>query len=347
VRVLVTGAAGFMGSHVAEGLAVEGHSVIGIDDLSGGLRENVTEDVEFFEVDLRDPEKTERIVKANPPEVLCHLAANAREGASQFQPRDVCGRNLMAYANVLVPAIAYGLRKVVLYSSMAVYGEQEPPFDESMPRRPVDVYGVNKSAMEEMTEILADVHEFMYTIIRPHNVFGERQSLRDPFRNVVGIFMNRLMRDEPLYVYGDGEQRRAFSYIGDSLPAFLRAAELRSNLDGQIINVGGSIPLTINELVTLVTEEFGATPEVIHLPDRPREVKNAYSTWQKSIGLLGYEERFGLEQGIHRMAEWARAMGPQPWREEALELPSDKAPPIWLENEQGLDTAGPAASTDP
>jgi UDP-glucose 4-epimerase len=242
----------------------------------------------------------------------------------------VCGRNLMAYANVLVPAMGCGVKKVVLYSSMAVYGDQEAPFDESMPRQPVDVYGVNKAAMEEMTEILADVHEFNYTIIRPHNVFGERQSMRDPFRNVVAIFMNRMMRGEPLYLYGDGEQKRAFSYIGDSLPAFLRAAEIRPELDREIINVGGAQPVTVNELLRMVAEEFGVEPEVVHLPDRPREVKNAYCTWQKSERLLGYEERFGLREGIRLMAGWARPLGPQPWREERLELPSEKAPRIWM-----------------
>jgi UDP-glucose 4-epimerase len=340
VRVLVTGAAGFMGGHVAEGLAAEGHEVIAVDDLSGGFRENVPANVTFHELDLRDAAATEDIVNQRPPEILCHLAANAREGASQFQPRDVCSRNLEAYVNVLVPALRVGVKKVVLYSSMAVYGEQEPPFDEVMPRRPVDVYGVNKTAMEEITEILADVHEFAYTVIRPHNVFGERQSLQDPFRNVVAIFMNRIMREEPLYVYGDGEQKRAFSYIADSLPAFLRAAELKPELDRQAINVGGAHPVTVNKLLSIVMAEFGAQSEVIHLPDRPREVKNAYCTWQKSVDLLGYEERFGLVEGIRRMAAWARAQGPQPWREEELELPSAKAPHIWM-NEGPPGASGP------
>ncbi len=330
MRVVVTGAAGFIGSHVAEGLLAAGHQVVAIDDLSGGFRRNIPAGAHFRQVDLRDAEATARAIADDPPDLLCHLAANAREGASQFQPRDVCGRNLMAYANVLVPAIRSGVKKVVLYSSMAVYGEQPPPFDERLPRQAVDIYGVNKAAMEHITEILAEVHGFSYTILRPHNVFGERQSLRDRFRNVVAIFMNRIMRGEPVHIYGDGEQQRAFSYIGDSLPAFLRAAELHPELDGEIVNVGGKDPVTVNELASMVAAEFGVTPEIVYLPDRPREVKHAYCTWEKSVHLLGYEERFGLGEGIRRMAAWAKALGPQPWAEEELELPSDKAPRIWL-----------------
>jgi UDP-glucose 4-epimerase len=317
---------------MAEGLIAAGHAVIGVDDLSGGVRENVVPGVTFVELDLQDADRTERMVQESPPDILCHLAANAREGASQFQPRDVCGRNLMAYANTLVPCIRAGVKKVVLYSSMAVYGDQPPPFDETMPRMPVDIYGVNKTAMEEMTEILAEVHGFEYTIVRPHNVFGERQTLQDPFRNVVAIFMNRIMRNEPVYIYGDGQQQRAFSYIFDSLPAFLRATELRPDLDREIINIGGREPVAVGRLLDLVCSAFDARPEVIHLPDRPREVKNAYCTWEKSETLLGYEERYTLEEAIQRMAAWATSIGPQPWRDEHLELPSQKAPSIWMPN---------------
>jgi UDP-glucose 4-epimerase len=343
MRVLVTGIAGFIGSHVAEGLVAAGHEVVGIDDLAGGFKRNVPAQAKFLRLDLRDAAETERVVSEHPADVLCHLAANAREGASQFQPRDVCGRNLMAYVNVLVPAMRGGMKKVVLYSSMAVYGDQQAPFDETMPRQPVDIYGVNKAAMEEITGILAEVHDFSYTIIRPHNVFGERQSLRDRFRNVVAIFMNRIMRGEPLYIYGDGEQTRAFSYIADSLPAFLAAVELRPELDRQAINVGGRKAVSVNDLVRLVCAAFGAKPEVVHLPDRPREVRNAYCTWQKSEALLNYQEHYDLEQAIGRMAQWARMIGPQPWSEEELELPSAKAPVIWMSDDPpGEITSRPA-----
>ncbi len=330
MRILVTGAAGFMGSHLAEELVRLGHDVASVDDLSGGYRENVCEGSKFLKLDLRDAAETERVVSDLAPEILCHLAANAREGASQFQPRDACSRNLTAYVNVLVPALRGGLKKVVLYSSMAVYGDQEPPFEESMPRRPVDVYGLNKASMEQITEILAEVHGFSYSILRPHNVFGERQDLCDQFRNVVAIFMNRIIRGEPLYVYGDGEQTRAFSYIGDSLRAFTHAVEMEPLYDRQAINVGGKQVVTVNELVSLVSSHFSVKPDIVYLPDRPLEVKHAYSTWQKSEQLLGYEEKFGLEEGICRMADWAKKAGPRPWRREELELLNGKTPRTWL-----------------
>ena len=193
---------------------------------------------------------------------------------------------------------------------MAVYGAQDPPFEESMLRRPVNVYGLNKACMEHLTEILAAIHGFSYTILRPHNVFGERQDLGDRLRNVVAIFMNRILRGEPVYVYGDGEQTRAFSYIGDSLGAFVRAVELDPRHDRQAINVGGKQVVTVNELLRLVSLEFGTSPEVIHLPDRPLEVKHAYSDWRKSEELLGYRETFGLEEGLRRMADLGQASRP-------------------------------------
>ena len=334
MRILVTGAAGFIGSHVAEALVQQGHEVIALDDLSGGFRSNVPVGAKFCQVDLRDAQATEAAVLADPPDLLCHLAANAREGASQFQPRDVTGRNLMAYMNVLVPALRAGMKKVVLYSSMAVYGEQEAPFSENLPRAPVDVYGLNKASMEAITEVLAEVHDFAYTIIRPHNVFGERQSLSDPFRNVVAIFMNQILRGESLYIYGDGEQQRAYSYIGDSLPSFLQAGELNPALNRQIFNIGGKETITVNTLARLVGEEFEAKPEIKFLPDRPCEVKCAYSTWQKSAELLGYEEHYGLREGIRRMALWVKQLGPQPWSDEALELPHEIMPANWIRLEK-------------
>jgi UDP-glucose 4-epimerase len=330
MKVLITGAAGFIGAHLADYMIAGGHEVAGIDDMSGGFWRNLNPATDFHLVDLRDRAAAAAAVEKVRPEVLCHLAANAREGASQFQPLDVTDRNLLGYLNVLIPCIKNRLKKVLLFSSMAVYGEQEPPFDERMSRCPADIYGVNKSAMEEMTEILSDVHGFQYTTVRPHNVFGERQSIRDKYRNVIGIFMNSILRGEPPFIYGDGEQERAFSYIHDCLPSFARAAELRPELHGAAINVGGMHPITVNRLAEIIRRHFNNPLEAVRVEERPREVKRAWCTWEKSARLLGYEEPIGLEEGIRRTAQWAKELGPQEWVVDTLELVNEKTPRPWL-----------------
>lgn len=329
-RILVTGCCGFMGSWIADALVDAGHEVYGVDNLSGGDIENYSGKYRLFVMDLRDGARTEELIRSVKPEVVYHTAACAREGASQFQPKYVTETNLLAFMNVIEPAIKYGLEKFIFFSSMAVYGDQKPPFSEDMPRKPVDIYGINKAAIEQSLEVLADVHEFDFVTIRPHNAIGERQSLRDKFRNVVAIFMNRIMRGEPLYIYGDGEQKRAFSYILDSLPCYVRC--LDDDIRNEIINVGGMEPITINELADEVCRAMGVDPETyprVYLPPRPREVKYAWCTWEKSVRLLGYEEKYGWRKGVWRMAAWAKKKGPQPWTDEKLPLESPKMPKIW------------------
>ncbi len=337
-KILITGVAGFIGSHIASELIKTGYSQIyGVDDLSGGYIENIdnhlrSREMEFDQIDLSKKDKTEDLISDIKPDIIFHLAANAREGASFFQPLNIVERNYLAYINVLEPAIKHGLDKVILFSSMAVYGNQKAPFSEDMKRMPVDIYGINKSAMEHSTELLSDVHDFRYTILRPHNVFGERQSLKDPFRNVIGIFMNSIMRKDPIYIYGDGEQKRSFSYIQDSLPCYIEC--IRDKTDGEIINIGGKCPISINQLKDMVLKSMNIDNDypIKYLPDRPNEVKFAYSTWEKSVNLLGYDEKIGTEEGINRMAEWAKTKGPQEWSEEELTLWNEKAPSIWKRN---------------
>ncbi|MHC1635499.1 MAG: NAD-dependent epimerase/dehydratase family protein [Candidatus Methanospirareceae archaeon] len=333
-KILVTGGAGFMGSWIVDKLVEEGYEVYDIDNLSGGNRENVNDEATNYILDLADKGATEEVVRRVKPEVLFHLAACAREGASQFQPQKVTETNFYAYMNVLEPCIKYGLEKCIVFSSMAVYGDQKPPFDETMPRRPVDIYGMNKAAMEQATEVLSEVHEFDYVICRPHNVFGEKQGFTsrgcDRYRNVVCIFMNEIMRGDPLTIFGDGEQMRAFSYIEDSLPCYIRC--LDDDIRNEIINIGGMHPITINKLADIVCEAMGVDPKTYpreYLPPRPREVKYAWCTWEKSVKLLGYEEKIGYEEGIRRMAKWVKSKGPQPWIEEKLPLQGKKTPSIW------------------
>lgn len=328
-KTLVTGSGGFIASWIADALVEKGEEVYGIDDFSGGNRENYSGNYEMFVIDLAVASQVEAVVAKVKPEIIIHCASCAREGASAFQPLYVAQTNYQAFMNLIEPAIKYGLEKLIFTSSMAVYGDQTPPFTEGIPKKPVDIYAINKTAIEESIEVLADVHEFDYVILRPHNMFGKNQSLTDKFRNVVAIFMNRIMRGEPLYIYDDGEQTRAFSYIEDSLPSFIRC--LDDGVKNEIINIGGMEPITVNKLADLVCEAMGVPADYprIYLPPRPLEVKAAWSSWQKSVDVLGYEEKVGYEEGIRRMATWAKKKGGQEWVDEKLPLQNDKMPTIW------------------
>ena len=328
MKVLVTGNAGFLGSHLVDDLVEQGHKVYGIDNLSGGFRANLNQKALNSEIDLQS--KTgEMEVATIKPEILFYLAADAREGRSQFTPISATENNLMAYVNCLTACIKYGVKKVVFTSSMSVYGDQKPPFDESMGRKPVDVYGVNKAACEQVTEILASVHGFEYVITRPHNVFGERQHIADPYRNVIGIWINRIMNGKPPVIYGDGEQKRSFTHIDNFTRYFVKTG-FQDNCNGEIINIGPEEEYTINYACEVVLKAMGSDLKPVHAPDRPLEVKNAWTTADKAKKLLGYKTTTTFEEGVKKMVEWARKLGPQPFEYlDDLEIVSDSVPTTW------------------
>jgi len=336
-KILVTGAAGFMGSHVVDYLLLLGFKeVYGLDDLSGGHLRNVDKDCKFTKLDLRDRAKIEKYITDVSPTLIYHLAADATEGRSQFTPIECTQRNYLAHLNLLVPAIRIGLRKIVVTSSMSVYGAQKPPFSERMPSDPVDIYGISKTAMERATEILSKVHGFRYTIIRPHNVYGPKQNLSDPYRNVIGIFINSLLRGKSFYIYGDGEQKRAFTYIDDFTPYFVKAG-FDTKSDEEIINIGPTETHTINELAKIVLKNFydgKPYPKEVkpkHLPERSQEVKEAFCTNEKATKILGYKTTISLEDGIKKMIVWAKALGPQKpiYLKKGLELEGENTPDTW------------------
>lgn len=331
MRILITGTAGFMASHLAEQLANEGHNVLGIDNMSIGIKDNIPSNIGFVKCDLaKDKELLDKTIEDFKPELVYHLAAWAHEGLSQFMPRLITENNYNAFLNLIIPCINNGMKRIVVCSSMSVYGSQTPPFSEELPIQPDDVYAVAKGAMELSTEILADVHGFDYTIIRPHNVYGPRQMLHDPYRNVIGIFMNRAMKGLPPIIYGDGEQTRAFSYIDDVTPYIAKAGFIKE-AKGQIINVGPLEEYSINELAKEVLEAFDLSNlKPTHMADRPREVKNAYSTNDKAKRILGYKTTVKFKEGIQKMAEWAKTQGPQEFIYlDQLELQGDKIPQTW------------------
>lgn len=328
-RVAVTGAAGFIGSHVVDWLLDRGLEVHGCDDLSGGFIENVSADCHFEELDVRDREGVERWIQRIRPQVVYHLAADATEGRSQFTPISATERNLVGYMYVLTSSIRAGVEKMVFVSSLSVYGAQTPPFSEEMPRAPVDIYGLAKASSEHATEILAAVHGLRYTILRPHNVYGPRQCLSDPYRNVVAIFITRALRGEPIYIYGDGEQRRSFTYIDDCAPQIARSG-LMTETDGQIINVGASEDYSVNELADALEAAVGSPIAREYVPDRPQEVKLAWCAHERARRIFGDEPTTPLAEGLTRMVEWVREVGIRPMRYlQELEIDSPDAPVTW------------------
>jgi len=327
-----------MGSHAVDRLLDAGHEVVAADSLVGGYRRNVHDSVRFEVCDLADRAAAAKLIEAVHPEIIFHYAADATEGRSQFTPLSAMDNNIAAYLNTLVPAIDLGLKKMVLVSSMSVYGAQEPPFDESMPRLPEDVYGAMKASMETATEHLAQVHGFDYAIFRPHNVYGERQNMADPYRNVVAIFINNVLRQRSFYIYGDGQQMRAFSYIGDITPTIVDGG-LSEKSNGMVFNVGSDEPHTIEELAEMVRRAFFGEQdwpdgtEPTYVPDRPLEVKNAYCSHERAVEVLGFSNRMALQEGVDRMVRWAQEFGPQEpaYLSEQLEVGHDRAPVTWRE----------------
>lgn len=337
-KILVTGCAGFMGSHLVKDLIKMGYqNVYGVDDLSGGYLDNVDPKSFFTQLDLRNKEKTAQYIEQIKPELIFHLAADATEGRSQFTPLSATERNYLAYLHLLVPAVKNGLKKMVLTSSMSVYGSQIPPFTETMPRLPDDIYAISKSAMERATEILSGVHNFKYVIIRPHNVYGPGQNLADPYRNVIAIFINCLLNKRNFYIYGDGEQKRAFSYIDDFTPYIIKAAFLKE-AEGEIFNIGPIEETTINELSKIVLKAFFTgqkVPEKFkpqYLPARPMEVKEAWCAVAKAQKILGYKTTVNLPEGVVKMVTWAKEKGPQKFHYlDNLELITKETPSTWVE----------------
>ncbi len=335
-KILVTGVAGLMGSWVSEYLQDQGHDVFGIDNLSNGYKSNIK--VPYAIVDLKDKEKTDAIFAEFKPFAVVACAAWAHEGLSAFCPQLITENNYNITINTLVSSIRHKAKRFIFLSSMSVYGEQKPPFRENMPRRPVDIYGIAKSASEQAIEAMSKVYDIDYVILRPHNIIGVRQNLSDPYRNVAGIFIRRALEGRNLIIYGDGEQKRAFSYMDDVVPYISRSIT-ESKANGQIINIGPIEEFTINHLADKIIELQGGTISKEYLPDRPLEVKNAWCTNDKAIEVFGYKTTVSFDEGLKKMWDWAKHLKEttgiaKPKYLEKLELVSSNTPKTWTEKLQ-------------
>lgn len=307
-RILVTGGAGFIGSHVAEALVQRGHEVTVLDDLSGGFVDNIKDGICFEKGSIYDEMLINQLFEQNQFEYVYHLAAYAAEGLSHFIKRFNYNNNLIGSVNLLNAAINYGVKCFVFTSSIAVYGTSpELPMTEETIPHPEDSYGIAKLAVEQELAVSQKMFGLNHIIFRPHNVYGERQNIGDKYRNVVGIFMNQIMQGKPMTIFGDGSQTRAFSYIGDIAPIMAQAIENPAAYN-QIFNVGADRPYSVNELAEATARAMGVEPNIVHLPARI-EVLNTYSSHKKVEQVFGLLPKTSLEEGLNRMAEWAKHHG--------------------------------------
>jgi UDP-glucose 4-epimerase len=307
MRSLVTGGAGFIGSHVARGLLSLGHEVTVLDDLSGGFVENVPTGAAFVKGSVADAAFVEDLFRRCRFEYVYHLAAYAAEGLSHFIRRFNYTINLLGSVNLINESIKHDVRCLVFASSIAVYGAGQVPMLEEQIPRPEDPYGIGKYAIELDLESAHKMFGLNYIVFRPHNVYGENQNIGDRYRNVIGIFMNQVMQEIPLTIFGDGLQRRAFSHIDDVAPCIARSVHVPHALN-QVLNVGADEPYTVLEVANAVAKAFSANPAIRFLPAR-MEVTHAYSSHDKVHRILNYVPTVKLEEGIRRMADWARRHG--------------------------------------
>jgi UDP-glucose 4-epimerase len=342
-NVLVTGGAGFIGSHLSDYLVNQGHRVTVLDDLSGGFLDNLETpgsakkisstlgDVIFVRGSILDERLVDTLFQEGRFEVVYHLAAYAAEGLSHFIKRFNYQNNLIGSVNLINASVNHGVKCFVFTSSMAVYGASQVPFGEHMPPAPEDSYGIAKAAVEDELFISREMFGLDYVIFRPHNVLGERQNIGDRYRNVVGIFMNQILRNSPMTVYGDGEQQRAFSYVGDIIPA-IASSPSNPRAIANIFNIGGDEPCTINQLAEMVAEAMDVPLRVVHL-DQRHEVKIAYCDHHHARVLLGYQQETPLRKGIARMAAWARQHGFRRGQEfSGIEIEKN-LPSFWRKNQ--------------
>jgi UDP-glucose 4-epimerase len=328
--VFVTGIAGFLGSHIAEHFLRTGAAVSGIDNLLGGAKENVPPGAEFSVADCVNREAYAGLVTG--VDVVFHCAAAPWEGLSVFSPYLVHHHTAASTAAVLSVAAAAGARRFVYCSSMARYGAQPTPFTEDLAPAPVDPYGVAKFASELLVRNVCEIHGMEWTIAVPHNIIGPRQKFDDPYRNVASIMINRMLRGEQPIIYGDGLQRRCFSYVADVVgPLALLGTEPR--LAGEIINVGPDEEyVTIRYLAELLAELLDFPLDPVFVPDRPCEVREANCSADKARRLLGYRTSWSLRDGLAEMIEWIRAAGPREFTYHLpIEIVTDRTPATWTQ----------------
>jgi|TARA_B110000014_G_C20118494_1_gene591657 UDP-glucose 4-epimerase len=332
MKILVTGVAGFLGSHLAEKLSLLKHEVVGMDNFMGGYKDNIPKNIIFHNFDCCDLKKMNEIMKN--VDVVYHCAATAHEGLSVFSPYEIGKNNFLASSSVFSAAVSNKVKRIIFCSSMARYGHQQTPFNESMKPKPVDPYGIAKVASEDLLKVLCELNNIEWVIAVPHNIIGARQKYDDPFRNVVSIMLNRILQNQAPIIYGDGEQKRCFSYIDDCLSCLIPMLD-QKNLNREIINIGPDEEfVTINQLSEICANVTGSNLSPIYKKDRPKEVKHATCSADKARKLLNYKTKTDLKTGVEKTYEYIKKRGTKPFNYYIdIEIKNDLTPETWTKKQ--------------
>ena len=327
-RVFITGIAGFLGSHIADRCLAAGYLVSGCDNLIGGYLDNVPEQAVFHQIDCNDFKALAPLLR--DIDVVYHCAATAYEGLSVFSPHLITQNIVTATSGVVSAAVAGGVKRFILCSSMARYGTNAVPFTEDMAPAPQDPYGIGKWSAELLLANIAETHGMEWVVAVPHNIIGPRQRYDDPYRNVVSIFINMMLQGRQPYIYGDGNQKRCFSFVSDVVDPLLRMATEKC-CAGEVINIGPDDEfITINALAATIARllDFNLAPKRIE--QRPREVYFANCSADKARLLLGYQPTVKLEEGLAVMIDWISSRGTRSFSHHVeLEIDSVLAPQTW------------------
>jgi UDP-glucose 4-epimerase len=331
MKVLITGVAGFLGSHLADAMLKEGHTVVGIDNMIGGEEDNIPAGVDWRVMDCQRLVEWPSIMKN--VDLVYHCAALAYEGLSVFSPHVVVESIVGASTAVFSAAIQANVQRIVHCSSMARYGSGQPPFEEWHLTYPQDPYGIAKVAAEKILINLCETHKTEYVLAVPHNIIGPRQKYDDPFRNVASIMMNRMLQGKQPIIYGDGNQQRCFSFIDDCLSCLVKMG-FQKDVTGEVINIGpDEQPITINELAEEIGNVVGFGPvKPLYMPGRPQEVKIALCSSKKARKLLGYQTKTKLMAGLKKMAKAMIERGPREFKYHLpIEIQRDYCPKTWTD----------------
>jgi UDP-glucose 4-epimerase len=304
---LVTGGAGFIGSHVARRCIEMGHEVVVLDDLSGGFLDQVPQGARMVAGSVEDDELIKKLFAEYRFDYVYHLAAYAAEGLSHFIRQFNYRNNLVGSMTLINASIRAGVRRFVFTSSIAVYGRNQLPMTEDLAPAPEDPYGIAKYAVELDLKAAHEMFGLPFIVFRPHNVYGEHQNLADPYRNVIGIFMNRIMSGQKLPIFGDGGQTRAFTYVDDVAHSIARCVDVPEACN-QVFNIGADTPCSVKQLAELVCRALGVAADIQYLEAR-NEVVHAFASHEKAARVFGTRSTVDLETGLAKMASWARKAG--------------------------------------